>query len=91
MGRPRTRKPAANPQNVLPDEWPDWLLSFGRGIPSDQDSQEWISVMRDFHRWRQSRRAWFEANVGPWEQAHSWALLDAERRHRIEAHRSPRN
>jgi len=54
MGRPN----GANRGPLTPDQWPDWVLSFGKGyFPDDPERQ---AVRRaEFRHWQRDCSAWF--------------------------------
>lgn len=55
--RPR-RRPVVLTSPLDPADWPDWVLSFGRGYFPDDPVRQAVRTA-EFHQWKRDRDAWF--------------------------------
>lgn len=47
---------------VSPDQWPDWVLSFGRGLHNDEVVQ--ASIRAEWLEWKKRRDEWAQGVPG---------------------------
>lgn len=60
---------------ISPDQWPDWVLAFGRGVHNDELVQS--SIRAEWLEWKRRRDEWAQGVPG-----FSPAAASAERRRR---------
>jgi hypothetical protein len=75
---PRRRTAPEEVAALPPDQWPAWIMSFGKGYFPDDPVRQAVRTA-EFHQWRRDRDAWL-AKAGV-----TWMAVHNEHRRRGEA------